>query len=87
MRWCCLANLLERIADRIEEILIGLEDRAVECELDHCLRAADGVHLPAQIRKLGRVDGDAVVRLASALNQDPTPIRAAPLQSQFRCGS
>ncbi len=56
------ADLLERVAHRAQEVLVGLEDRAVERELDDRLRSPDGVHLPAQIRELRCVDDDGVRR-------------------------
>ena len=34
-------DLLERIAERLEKILVGTENGAIERELDHGLRLAD----------------------------------------------
>ena len=38
-------DLVERVAHRVEKILVGGDDGAVELELDHRLRLADGVRL------------------------------------------
>src|SRR5262249_7570664 len=35
-------NLVQRIAEHIEEVAVGVENLAVERELDDCLRLADG---------------------------------------------
>jgi hypothetical protein len=44
------ADLLERVAHHVEEILIGAEDSAVHAELGHGLRLADRRNLASIIR-------------------------------------
>ena len=43
------AHLLQRVADRGEEVRVGVEDGAVERELDHRLRAVDGGELALHV--------------------------------------
>jgi hypothetical protein len=42
-------DLGQRIADRAEEIVVGVENDAVEGELDDRLRLADGRDLPGAV--------------------------------------
>ena len=42
-------DLTQAIAHGLQEILVGGDDRAVEFELDDCLRLGDGRHLTLQI--------------------------------------
>ena len=44
------ADLLERIAHHVEEILVGAEDSTVQAELGHGLRLADRQNLATIIR-------------------------------------
>ena len=60
-------DLVERVAQRIQEVLVGVTDRAVERELDHRLRLADGGELALVIGvaqlllgDIGRVFDDLV---------------------------
>jgi hypothetical protein len=46
-------HLLERVAERAEEIVVRVQDRAVRGELDERLRAVDGGELGAQLGQLG----------------------------------
>ena len=47
-------DLLQAIAEHLEEILVGGDDGAVEVELDDRLGLVDGVELAAQVRIPGR---------------------------------
>src|SRR5262249_34079196 len=38
-------NLVQRVAERIKKIAVGVENLAIERELDNCLRFADGGNL------------------------------------------
>ncbi|WP_431206648.1 hypothetical protein ACQ86E_19190 [Bradyrhizobium betae] len=42
-------DFLDRIAERIEKILVGRDDRSVGVELDHGLRAADRIDLGLRV--------------------------------------
>ena len=42
-------DFVQRISQRVQEILVGGDDRAVEVELDHGLRLADGRDLAGMI--------------------------------------
>ena len=52
------ADLVEAVADSFKKILVCLHDAAVERELDHCLRLADGRELPVVIGVLQHLCGD-----------------------------
>jgi hypothetical protein len=39
----------QRIAERLEEVFVGIEKHAVHAELDHRLRLADGIDLSGEI--------------------------------------
>ncbi len=45
-------NLAERVAKRLEEVLVGRQHRAVEGEFDHRIRLVDRLDLPAQVCEL-----------------------------------
>ncbi len=48
-------HLVQRITHGVKEIVVGVDDRAVEVELDHRLRAREGRHLGLEITNpLGR---------------------------------
>ena len=51
-------DLLERVAQRAEEVVVGRDDRAVHVELDHRLGLADGLDLALEIRVLQFLLGD-----------------------------
>ena len=51
-------DLVERIAHRAEEILVGGDDRAVHVELDHGLRPADRRDLAGVFHALDLLRGD-----------------------------
>src|SRR3546814_14744090 len=70
-------HLGETVAERFEEILVGIEDDAVEAEADHGLGLVDGGELALEIGGLlflrGDVGGelhhltdDAIARIAAA---------------------
>ena len=44
-------DLVQAVAERLQEILVGGDDRAVEVELDHGLGLVDGGDLAAQIHE------------------------------------
>ena len=46
-------DLLQRIAERLEEIVVGGDDRAVEFKLDDGLGFVDGVNLAAHFKRVG----------------------------------
>ena len=43
-------HLREGVAQRVQEVVVGRDDRPVEVELDHCLRLANGLDLTLEIR-------------------------------------
>ena len=45
MPWCLPTDLVEPVADRVQEVLVGRDDRAVEIEFDDRLRLAECVDL------------------------------------------
>ena len=56
------ADLVQRVADRLEEVLVGADDGAVHVEFDHGLRLADRCDLPGKVGgrqfRLGDVGGE-----------------------------
>ena len=44
-------DLVQRVSHRLQEVLVGGHDRAVELKLDDGLRIVDGSELPAQVRQ------------------------------------
>src|SRR4051812_2628358 len=51
-------HLFEAIAQRVQEVVVGSDDGAVELELDDGLCLADGSDLPLQIRQLVGIHGN-----------------------------
>ena len=52
MRVMLTFDLVQRIAQRLQEILVGADELAVEREFDDSLRLVDGIDLPLVIRIL-----------------------------------
>ena len=43
-------DLVEAVAQHIEEVVVGVEDMPLEIELDHALGAPDRIDLPLHVR-------------------------------------